>query len=929
MLNNSFDLLEEILSDGQALDNKAEDFHALPPRADGRRLDALRDGAARADGDIRAECSGEDDPAYRQSRVDSLLWAYRDVGYLYADLNPLGESYSEEFTSLSQVKEKNFHRLGLEEFGLSDADLDAEFFAGGGLRATMPLRDILETFRRIYCGYIGVEFLHIQNKDMRQWLISRMEDSAYSPPLDEAQKRIILGDLVEAEELERFLQRTFIGQKRFSLEGSEAVIPALHFLLDGAAPRGIERIVMGASHRGRLSILSLIVGKPLEELLYLFEEGFTPGVFGGSDDVKYHIGYSSIHRNDDGSSVAISLAPNASHLESVGPIVEGRARGVQDRLGDSGGKRVLPVVIHGDAAIAGQGVVAETFNMSQLRGYGTGGSIHVVINNQIGFTTPSRDAHSNLNPTDIAKMNPVPVFHVNGDRPEEVVRVMRTALDFRQAFGSDVVVDIFCYRRLGHNEGDEPSFTHPFMYELIQAHPSAAAIYGAECVESGLVSAPELEKMRKDYAATLERALRRERAAPEAAAAPEGAVASEERGDGPVADTRVDEETLSRLVEGVSAVPPGMRIHDKLKSIVAGKLKAFRERGVLDWSLAEAAAFGSLLLEGVSVRLSGEDSERGTFSQRHLVWWEAGERTSSFYVPLDNLAPGQKKLAVYDSPLSEFGVLGFEYGYAAEREDALVMWEAQFGDFSNGGQVVIDNYIIAAEAKWGTADGLVLLLPHGYEGQGPEHSSAHLERFLLLCAEGNIRVAYPTTPAQYFHLLRAQAKDPVKKPLIIMTPKSLLRHPAALSPLADFAASGFRPLLEDPSPPDEARARAVLFCSGKIYYELARKKKEDLRTDVDIVRIERLYPFPEAELEKLLAEQAAATSFSWVQEEPRNRGAWNFVRENFEASFPKLELRYVGRRASASPATGSHERHASEQSEILAAAFGEHRGERP
>ena len=388
---------------------------------------------------------------------------------------------------------------------------------------------------------------------------------------------------------------------------------------------------------------------------------------------------------------------------------------------------------------------------------------------------------------------------------------------------------------------------------------------------------------------------------------------------------------MSRIVEGLSAVPAGMRIHDKLKSIVTAKLKAFRERSLLDWSLAEAASFGSLLLEGVPVRLSGEDSERGTFSQRHLVWWEAGERTSSFYVPLDNLAPGQKKLAVYDSPLSEFGVLGFEYGYAAERRDALVMWEAQFGDFSNGGQVVIDNYIIAAEAKWGTADGLVLLLPHGYEGQGAEHSSAHLERFLLLCAEGNIRVAYPTTPAQYFHLLRAQAKDPVKKPLVVMTPKSLLRHPAALSPIVDFTDSGFRPVLDDPFPADEARdgALALLFCSGKIYYELAQRKKEGGRTDLAIVRIERLYPFPEAELKALLAKHSAATSLAWVQEEPRNRGAWNFVRENLEASFPEMRLRYIGRKPSASPATGSHERHSIEQSEILAAAFGEHRGERP
>jgi 2-oxoglutarate dehydrogenase E1 component len=917
MLNNSFDLLEDLLSGalesdgatGRSLDNRPEDFHVRAPR-----------GGEPADGSLRAACSGEDDPAYKQSRVDSLLWAYRDVGYLYADLNPLGESYSEKFTSLSEVKKKSYHRLELEEFGLSEGDLDIEFYAGGGIRRAMPLRGILEAFRNAYCGCIGTEFLHIQDKGMREWLISRMEGPAYSASLDEMQRRTILEDLVEAEELERFLQRTFIGQKRFSLEGSEAVIPALHFLLDGASPRGIERIAMGAAHRGRLTILALIVGKPLEELFYLFEEGFTPGVFGGSDDVKYHIGYSSTHRNDDGSSVAITLSPNASHLESVGPVVEGRARGLQDLMGDAGGKKVLPVLIHGDAAFAGQGVVAEIFNMSKLEGYGTGGTIHVVINNQIGFTTPSRNAHSNLNPTDIAKMNPVPIFHVNGDRPEAVVRVMRTALDFRQAFGSDVVVDIFCYRRHGHNEGDEPSFTHPFMYDLIQAHPSAAALYGEECVAAGLLTSGDLEDMRKAYAAKLEAALGRERAAAERKSAPEG----DAIGEGPSAETRVGEATLSRIVEGISAVPEGMRIHDKLKFIVAGKLRTFRERGLLDWSLAEAAAFGSLLLEGVHVRLSGEDSERGTFSQRHLVWWEAGARTNSFYVPLDNVSPGQRKIALHDSPLSEFGVLGFEYGYAAEYSDALVMWEAQFGDFSNGGQVIIDNYVIAAEAKWGAADGLVLLLPHGYEGQGPEHSSAHLERFLLLCAEGNIRVANPTTPSQYFHLLRAQAKDPVKKPLVVMTPKSLLRHPAVLSPIADFTDSSFRPVMDDPSSPGDTAA--LILCSGKIYYDLAQKRKDSGRKDVAILRIERLYPFPERELERLFAKYRSARTLTWAQEEPRNRGAWNFVRENLETFFPNLSPVYVGRKASASPATGSHERHAGEQAEILDAAFGAQEG---
>jgi 2-oxoglutarate dehydrogenase E1 component len=922
MLNNSLALLEELIAQGpgldgasRILDNRPEDFHPH---------------SRASEGGTRSACSGEDDPAYRQSRVESLLWAYRDVGYLYADLNPLGESYSEKFTSLSQVKEKSYHRLSLEEFGLSPSDLSEEYYAGGGMRRTMPLALILEAFRRIYCGCVGVEFLHIQNKDMREWLISRLEGPEDELPLGEAQRKTILEDLVKAEELERFLQRTFVGQKRFSLEGSEALIPALHYLLDASAPRGIERVVMGASHRGRLSILGLVLGKPLEELLYLFEEGFTPGTFGGSDDVKYHIGYESVHAHPDGSSVIVELSPNASHLESVGPIVEGRARGLQDLLGDAGGRRVLPVIVHGDAAFSGQGVVAETFNMSQLAGYGTGGTIHIVINNQIGFTTPSRDAHSNLNPTDIAKMDPIPVFHVNGDRPEALVRVMRTALAFRQAFGSDVVVDIFCYRRQGHNEGDEPSFTHPFMYELIRSHPTVAALYGEDCAASGLVDERGIVEMRRAYLSELEAALQAERSSAPGpqTEAEETVKESGEGGSGfPSVPTSLDESSLTRIVEGLCAFPEGLRIHDKLQAIVAGKLKAFREGGLLDWATAEAAAFGSLLLEGVPVRLSGEDSGRGTFSQRHLVWWEAGERKSAFYLPLDNLGPDQERMAVYDSPLSEFGVLGFEYGYAAERADALVMWEAQFGDFCNGGQVLIDNYIAAGRAKWGSANGLVLLLPHGYEGQGPEHSSAHLERFLLLCAEENLRVAQPSTPAQYFHLLRAQARGPVKRPLVVMTPKSLLRHPAARSRVADFGSSGFRPVLDDlpaqdaEPAPARVRARSLLLCTGKVYYELARKRKEEGRDDVAILRLELLYPFPELELRGLLSKYGDASSFAWVQEEPRNRGAWHYMSERFEDSFPSIKLRYVGRRASASPATGSRERHEREQAAILADAF--------
>jgi len=612
MFNNRFDLLEGLLERvdaDAALDNRAEE-HRGPA-------------AARASRDGAESCGDELDFAYKQSRVDSLLWAYRDVGYLYADLNPLGESYSDKFTSLSQVKEESYHRLTLEEFGLSEADLDTEFFAGGGVRASMPLRDILDAFRAVYCGYIGVEFLHIQNKEVREWLISRLESDSWGAPLEAERRRIILEDLVEAEEFERFLNRSFIGQKRFSIEGSESVLPALHALLDGAHPYGIERVVIGTAHRGRLTIMNRILGKRAEEIFYLFEEGFLPGAYGSCDDVKYHIGYAGEHVHADGTRIAVSLSPNASHLESTDPVVEGRARGFQDLLGDAERKRVLPILVHGDAAMPGQGVLAEILNLAKLEGYSTGGTIHVVINNQIGFTTPSRSEHSSLNPTDVAKADPVPVFHVNGDHPDEVVRVMRLALDYRQAFGADVVVDIFCYRKYGHNEGDEPAFTHPFMYDLIRSHPSTAALYGEACIASGLLSAQDIARMRKDYVAGLDAALLREREETKDLSSPEvsSAVAT-------AVDTAVDFDRLSLIMGRLCAIPEGMSIHDKLKAIVQGKLKAFEERGLVDWAAAEALAVGSLLVEGVRVRLSGEDSERGTFSQRHLAWWEAGERTS-------------------------------------------------------------------------------------------------------------------------------------------------------------------------------------------------------------------------------------------------------------------------------------------------------------
>jgi len=906
MFNNTLADLEELIGPRDVeriIDNRPEDYH--------------RDGGRAAGSE------------YKQSRVDSLLWAYRDVGYLYADLNPLGGSYSERFTRLREAREAGYHRLTLEEFGLSDADLDAEFFAGGGMRRTMRLRDIIAAFREIYCGFAGIEFLHIQDRRVREWLLDRLENPSRPRNLPPERRRIVLEDLVKAEELEKFLQRTFIGQRRFSIEGAEAVIPALHALADGAHAAGVEHIVIGASHRGRLTILNRILEQPPEEIFNLFEPDFTPGLPGGSGDVKYHVGYSGTHTLADGSSVAITLAPNASHVESVDGVVEGEARALQDALPGRNRSRVLPVLLHGEAAFSAQGVASEVLNLSRLEGYTTGGTVHIVVNNQVGFTTPPRSEHSTLNPTDVAKAGPVPVFHVNADRPEEVVRLVELALDYRQTFGSDVVVDVVCYRRHGHNEGDEPSYTHPYMYRLIRGHESVASQYLAELVAGNVTTGDEVERMKREYVDSLGRALSRERERGNGKKTDPAPARGTDAPAGPIEpiapiepfasiNTAVSESLLDEIVARLSEVPEGFTIHEKLGAIVRGKRKIYDEKRTLDWGLAETVAFGSLLIEGVPVRLSGEDSARGTFSQRHLVWWNTGPDGPSYYAPLDHLRPGQRAVDLYDSPLSEYSIMAFEYGYASAVGRGLVMWEAQFGDFSNGAQVVIDNYVAGGEAKWGSRVPLVLLLPHGYDGQGPDHSTAHLERFLALCAEDNMRVCQPTLPAQYFHLLRAQALDHVRKPLVVMTPKSLLRHELAVSRRADFSTGRFRPVLDDPA--GERNAATVFLCTGKIFFELW-KRREDGKRPVAIVRLERLYPFPGPELADILKSYPRASRFVWVQEEPANRGAWSFVRNEFERVFPGRVLEYVGRKASASSAAGSHREHAREEERLLADAF--------
>lgn len=870
-----------------------------------------RGGAVASDGPLPT------DMAFKQSRVDSLLWGYRDVGYLYAHLNPLAPAEGEQKNYYAEPAH-TYEQLTLSEFGLSDTDLQTEFWAGSVFsRSKMKLADIIQALRETYCGAVAVEFLHVQNKPIRRWLIQQMESARNKPSFGIEKKKTILDDLLTAEEFEHFMHTAFIGQKRFSLEGAESVIPALHHLVDSSPEMGIREIIMGMTHRGRLTVLNRILNKPPVELFREFEGIEDPGDFSSSGDVRYHLGFQTEHAHADGRSVRVNLVANPSHLESVDPVVEGMARAVQRERGDVDRKEIVPLVLHGDAAFSGQGIVEETFNLSTLRGYKTGGTIHVIINNQIGFTTSARDARSTFFPTDVAKMLPVPVFHVNGDDPEAVAYTMDLAVRFRQTFGRDVVVDVFCYRKYGHNEGDDPSFTHPLMYKIIERKKSQPGLYAERLMAEGIVTKEETEARRSQFRESLKSALQEARTT-----AVDGPVLTREpnawewgeRVAGP------PEESLRLIAEKLTAIPSGFHVHAKLKRIIDEKTTRLARDGSVDWAFAESLAFGSLLLEGIPVRLSGQDSARGTFSQRHLVWWDTETLLPQPYTPLANLSPDQGRFSVYDSPLSEYSILGFEYGHALGQPRSLVMWEAQYGDFSNGGQVIIDNYVAAGEAKWGTISGIVLLLPHGFEGQGPEHSSAHLERFLMLCAHNNIQVCNCTTPAQYFHLLRRQVKRSFRKPLIVMTPKSLLRHPRALSPLSDLSRGEFKEVMDDPARP--AKPRRLLLCSGKIYYDLLKAREDMGDTATAIVRIEQLYPFPAQILADVLEGYRSVRDRVWVQEEPRNRGAWMFMQERFACDLPDVSLSYVGRDEAASPATGSHQVHAREQEEILRAALG-------
>ncbi len=844
-----------------------------------------------------------------QAAIIRLIDAYRDLGHFLAHLDPLGE------------RKTGFDLLNLEQFGLEEADLDRTFDTGyfrGLPRAT--LRELVAALRETYCRTIGVEYMHIQDPNIRGWLQERMEPRRNQPNFTQRQKLAVLMNLHFAELFEKFLHARYIGQKRFSLEGAETLIPVLEALVEKAPETGVREIIFGMAHRGRLNVLANVLNKPYLELFAEFEDNYIPESIDGDGDVKYHLGFSSDRVTAKGANIHLSLTPNPSHLEAVDPVVEGRTRAKQTLFGDHERVHGLPVLIHGDAAFAGQGLVAETLNLSQLDGYTSGGTLHVIVNNQIGFTTSPNDARSTIYCTDVAKMIQVPIFHVNGEDPEAAVYLIELALDFRQTFHKDVVLDLICYRRHGHNEGDEPSFTQPLMYAKIKDRPTISEVYTEQLILRGDLTADETEAIDKAFQAKLQGAQQEIRTGPPVHAGMHGFGGRWDRfspkySHTPVA-TSVPYETLWAITEGMTRVPEHFAVNPKIARHLEARREEMKDRRPIDWAFAESLAFGSLLLEGTPVRLSGQDSRRGTFSQRHAVLYDA--RTGERYLPLNALRPGQAVFTAYDSLLSEAAVLGFEFGYSLDDPYTLVLWEAQFGDFANGAQVIIDQFIVCSESKWQRDSGLVMLLPHGYEGQGPEHSSARPERYLQLCAEDNIQVANLTTPAQYFHILRRQMKRPFRKPLVLMTPKSLLRHKHALSPIDEFCEGQFRTVIDDTINPDPVQR--VLLCSGKVYYDLLDRRDGEHRDDVAVVRVEQLYPFPVENLRRALARYRNAHEWVWVQEESMNMGAWTFMEPRLRAL--GFAVAYVGRDSSASPATGSYRVHVREQKELVEAAIG-------
>jgi 2-oxoglutarate dehydrogenase E1 component len=858
---------------------------------------------------VRDIPAGHEEDISKPARVHELIHAYRVRGHLMADTDPL------------EYKQRKHPDLDINQHGLTLWDLEREFPTGGfGGKPLMKLREILGVLRDSYCRTVGVEYMHIQNPEERAWLQARVERPHSRP--DHQEQMQILYRLNVAEAFEMFLQTKFVGQRRFSLEGAESLITVLDAVLTEAAQAPLHEAVIGMAHRGRLNVLANIVGKSYAQIFGEFEGNLDPDTTHGSGDVKYHLGADGVYTGSDGSRIPTSLVANPSHLEAVDPVLEGVVRAKQDVL-DIGepGFTVLPVLIHGDAAFAGQGVVAETLNLSQLRGYRTGGTVHIVVNNQVGFTTSPQQSRSSVYATDVARMIQAPIFHVNGDDPESAARIGRLAFEYRQAFGKDVVIDLICYRRRGHNEADNPSFTQPLMYDLIDAKRSTRKLYTEALIGRGDITMDEAEEALRNFQQELERAFTETKDAistpPQPVALPARGPHAEAPIDHAAIPTAITAETMKRIVDTQVSLPDGFTVHPRLAPQLQRR-PAMVQQDEIDWGTGELLAFGSTLIDGHSVRLIGQDTRRGTFGQRHAVLVD--RHTGAEHVPLRAFNTPSTRFYVYDSLLSEYAAVGFEYGYSVARPAALVCWEAQFGDFVNGAQTIIDEFISSGEQKWGQRSGVVLLLPHGYEGQGPDHSSARVERFLSLCAQDNMTVAMPSTPASYFHLLRWQALAERVKPLIVFTPKSLLRLKAAVSKEADFTSGSFAPVLANAEPIDPAGVRRVVLCTGKIYYDLAQGRRQAGYNDTALVRVERLYPLPAEEIAAVLASYPASAEVTWVQEEPANMGSWPFMVMHLPQVIGR-RLTVVSRPASSAPASGSAKAHAAEQAAIVDAVF--------
>ncbi|MEL7539094.1 MAG: 2-oxoglutarate dehydrogenase E1 component [Pseudomonadota bacterium] len=919
-------LYEDYLSDPQSVpENWRRYFADFGPAEDGarRHSDVVAEFRKASNGHPTGAATrtvqrkgGRAAPIEKQAAVSRLIQVYSLRGHQIADIDPL-----------SLLERQTPAVLRPDFLGLSEADLDTEFFTGG-LAGTgdsrMKLRDIHALLKKIYCGKIGAEFAHLSRSRERLWLREMFEAGSVKPFLDADEKRWVLDQLSRAEGLERYLHTRFVGQKRFSLEGGDGLIPLLNDLIERGGQAGIHEVVVGMAHRGRINVLVNVMGKSPGDLFSEFEgRHYDPETVRGSGDVKYHMGFSADVRTGGGN-VHIALAFNPSHLEIVDPVVEGSVRARQDRRGDTDRNEILPVLIHGDAAFAGQGVVTETFQLSQARGFTTGGTVHIVVNNQIGFTTSDpQDARSTAYCSDVAKMIEAPVFHVNGDDPEAVLFVTRLALEYRQKFGKDVVIDLVCYRRLGHNEADEPAATQPVMYKKIRSKKTPRQTYADRLIAEDVVDQATVDELvdayrnRLDHGAPVRENLL-------------GMIGNEFTVDwGPYSshdfkqtvDTSLDEQAAAQLAESITAVPPGFAMHPRVKKIMDDRLAMSAGKLSMDWGFAETMAYASLLSEGFRVRITGQDAERGTFFHRHAVLHDQHNKLE--HVPLRSITAEPSDFTIIDSLLSEEAVMAFEYGYTTTEPRALVVWEAQFGDFANGAQVVIDQFISSGEAKWGRLCGLTLFLPHGYEGQGPEHSSARLERFLQLCAEYNMQVCVPSTPAQMFHMLRRQMLRSFRKPLVVMTPKSLLRHKLSVSPYEDLLNGRFHRVIGEVDAIDAGGVERLIFCSGKVYFDLLETRREHELTNVAIVRIEQLYPFPTETYAATIERYANASDIVWCQEEPQNQGAWYQIRHRLQEPLgDKHTLYYSGRPSAAAPAAGMSSIHTQQQKALVQAALG-------